>query len=328
MAEQPGISIFTPPRQPATNASPATVTRQDAQVRSSTAVDGTQSNPTITPAQARWQADQRELARQDPWRSDAGTIITKNADGTLNARPRAGDGTSAAADTGGQPQPQPGQAAVADGKLVVGDLASSSDDIKSILAAKAQRDSRAALTPATADGFTLNLPEDFQYPPGTDGWQWDLGTPHAAAQLGSLKQWAHANQLDQNSFSQLLAIYAGHSIAEEARFSAAKAAEVGKLGSAAAARVDSVNVWLEARLGSQLAGAMRQMMHTAKVVEGFENLMRSFSSQGVGGNPGGARDGASSQPAKISDEAYAKLSYTEKQAYAQRFDQTRFNGGG
>ena len=158
-------------------------------------------------------------------------------------------------------------------------------------------------------------------PPGTDGWAWDLENPHSAAQLGTLKQWAHANHLDQPAFSQLLSIYAGHQIAEERRFNAAKAAEVRKLGSNAAGRVDAVNTFLESQLGSELAGELRRTMITASQVRAYEVILRNFISQRVGGNPGGARDGAHAGPEKMSDADYNKLSYHEKLQYSAGFQQ-------
>ena len=66
-------------------------------------------------------------------------------------------------------------------------------------------------------------------------------------------------------------------------------------------------------------------MVTARSVEAYEKLMRNYISQGIGGNPAGARDGASSQPERMSDEQYNALSYHEKLSYAQRF-QAQSNG--
>jgi hypothetical protein len=228
----------------------------------------------------------------------------------------------------GDQQPQPGPASVADGKLRVGDLSLSADDIKSIMAEKAQRDSRAANTPKDAAGFDLSLPADFVLPPGVAEWKWDTETPTTAATLGAAKNFAFEHGLDQPAFSKLLALYASHEIAEQNRFNAARAAEVGKLGTNAAARIDSVNVFLESQVGSELAGELRRTMVTSGQVKAYEKLMRNFSSQGVSGNPAAARDGAGAGPERVSDEAYNKMSYAERQAYAARFDQRQFNGRG
>jgi hypothetical protein len=282
------------------------------------------STPAASPAQKAWSEQRARTVAADVWQRDDVTIVKDPETGIISTKPRDGGAPAAPASDGGQQRPQPteaGPATVDGGKLRVGDLALSADDVKGILAEKAARDSRAANTPATADGFTLDLPKDFELPPGTDQWAWDLETPHAAAQLGTLKQWAKSNNLDQPAFSQLLSIYAGHQIAEERRFSEARAAEVGKLGSNAPTRIDAVTTFLQSQLGAELAGELRRTMVTAGQVRAYEKIMRNFISQGVGGNPGGARDGAASQPERMSDSDYSKLSYHEKQEYAARFQQ-------
>jgi hypothetical protein len=64
----------------------------------------------------------------------------------------------------------------------------------------------------------------------------------------------------------------------------------------------------------------------ASTITAFEKLMSRWTSQGVSGNPAGARDGQGSQPARISDADYQRMSYAEKQEYAARFDQRQFGG--
>jgi hypothetical protein len=316
------VTVFTPPKNPVVNQAPAVVERNTAPVRSATAVDGTQSSPDISPAQARWADQQARIRAADPW-SDPGVVITKDpVSGALSAKPRTDGGANGVPvpDAGGQPQRGPA-AVGADGKLVVGDLTLSADDIKSILAEKAARDSRAANRPADAGGYSLDLPGDFELPPGIAEWRWNVDDPTTAALLGSAKEWAFANGLDQPAFSKLLGIYAGHQITEERRFSEAKAAEVGKLGTNAAGRVDAVNTWLESQVGSQLAHELRRTMVTAGQVKAYEQLMRNFVSQGVSGNPGAGRDGAHNQPPKVDQTTYDRMSYAEKQAYAAQFAQ-------
>ena len=180
--------------------------------------------------------------------------------------------------------------------------------------------------PADASSYDTSLPSDFVLPPGVGEFRWS-DDPVSVASLGQVKQLAFELGLDQPAFSKLLSVYAGHQVAEERRFAEAKAAEVTKLGANAPGRIDAVGTWLQAMCGSELAGALRMTMHTAKAVEGFERLMRAFSSQGVSGSPGAGRDGQSSQPSRISDADYPKLTYAEKQAYASKFDQSRVNGG-
>jgi hypothetical protein len=330
------VTVFQPPR-PAANPAPAVPEHHVSQVRSAAIADGVRSSPDITPAQARWKADFDAITKSDPWR-DPSVLITKDPQtGIISTRPRAATPDAAAQpQQPGQQQPgqqppqpapqvQPGTATSDGNKLKVGAYELSESDIASLMAEKSQRDCRAALMPATAAEFKLDLPADFQLPAGTSEFAWDLETPHAAAQLGALKNWAHANQLDQSSFSQLLSIYAGHMLSEQQRFAEAQKAEIGKLGVNAPTRIDSVNTWLESRVGSELAAALRTSMFTSKAVEAYEALMRGFISQGISGNPAGARDGsdAGREPPRLSDADYAKLTFAQKDAYARQFDQSR-----
>jgi hypothetical protein len=185
--------------------------------------------------------------------------------------------------------------------------------------------SRKASLPPAAD-YKFEFAKDFQLPVGVE-WSWDT----VDAQTNTaVRQWAHANGISQESLSQLLGLYASDRIGEGQRIATAKAAELGKLGPNANTRVDAIGTWLEAMTGED-AKAFRTVLAQAPMastVKMFETLMRSFISQGVTGNPGASRDGAGSQPEKISDAEYAKLTYAEKQAYAAKFDQSRFNGRG
>jgi hypothetical protein len=322
MAEQPGISVFTPPKSAPANTAPAQVERNTAPVRSATSADGVQSSPASSPAERLWAEQRARTVAADVWQRDDVTI-TKNADGVLSVKPRDG-GAPAVPDAGARPgqpgqQPQPGDARVADGRLVLGDVELTTAQAKELMAEKAARDSRAATMPKDAAGYSLDLPEGFELPPGVDEWRWNLEDPTSAALLGQAKEWAFAHQIDGPAFSKLLALYASNQIVEQRRFDQARKAEIDKLGPNVSARVDAVGTLLESQLGTNLAHALRQTMVTARSVEAYEKLMRNFISQGIGGNPGRSRDGAGSQPERMSDEEYSKLSYHEKLLYAQRF---------
>jgi hypothetical protein len=181
MVDQPQVSLFVPPK-PA-NPQPAAPVHHTSHVRDARIVDGTRSNPPMSEPERRWKADFDEITRSDPWR-DPSIIISKNPDGTLSTRPRTGTGTTSGAPAdsstppqpGEPPQPQPGPASVSDGKLIVGDLTLSADDIRGLMERKSLEDSRRANTPATAADFTLDLPSDFVLPAGSgiSEWKWDL----------------------------------------------------------------------------------------------------------------------------------------------------------
>jgi hypothetical protein len=133
--------------------------------------------------------------------------------------------------------------------------------------------------------------------------------------------------MSQEGFGKMLSIYAAEKIRENQAFATARQGEIAKLGVNAPTRVDAIGTWLEAQLGGDLAGALRNTLYTSKQVEAFEGLIRRFVSQGVSGNPAAGRDGAHREPAKLSDADYAKLTYGEKAEYAKQFDQSRFANG-
>jgi hypothetical protein len=297
--------VFQPPRQPATNSSPAVVERNTAPVRSATAADGVTSSPTITPAQQRWADQQVAITRADPW-SDPSVVITKDpVSGVITAKPRA-DGQQNGVPPPG-PQPRPGPAAVgADGRLVVGDLALSADDIKGLMERASLENSRRAQMPATAGDYSLDLPQDFEFPPGVSEFKFETENPSTMALLGAVKQFAFARGFDQDTLSGLLGLYAQSRMDEDRRFSEARKGEVAKLGSAAITRIHAMNTFLQSQLGSELAGELRKTIFTANAVRAIEKLMKNYVSQGIGGNPGGGRDGSHGQPERISDEAYSK----------------------
>ena len=325
-----GVSIFTPSSSPPSNPSPAVpVERSTPRVASHTSVADVRSNPTEAPWQARWDADQRALDRENPWR-DPRVAITKSPDGSLQVRQRGDARPNGAPNAGeqqpGQPQAPLGPASVADGKLRVGGLELGEEEIRGLLQRKGAEDSRRAQMPASADLYELSMPSDFTPPAGTGEWKFDTENAVTGSTLGMVMEWAFANGLDQSQFSRLLSFYAGHQLHEQRQFNEARAAEIAKLGATGASRIDAVNTWLEAMCGSQLAGAVRRTLFTSDQVRAMEALISKFTSQGVSGSPGAHRDGGHREN-RLSEADYQKLSFHEKTEYAKRFDQSQFNGG-
>jgi hypothetical protein len=322
---QEGISIFSPPASPARNPSPATVTRQDAAVRPSTAVDGVQSSPGISAPQQRWADQQAAITRADPW-SDPSIIISKNADGTLSARPR-GDGQQNGVPADASAQPQPGGQATIDGdKLKFGDLELTSADIEGLLQRRALEQSRAATLPATADLYQLTLPSDFKMPDGVE-WAWNESHPVTGAILARAREIAHANGMSQAAFSEMLALHAANEIQTQQLFNRARASELDKLGAMGPARIDAVRDFIRGIVGDAAPHLLRvlEAAPMASTIVGFERLMDRWVNQHGGGNPGGGRDGASSQVPHASQAEYDAMTYHQKIEYAQRFQQS---GGG
>jgi hypothetical protein len=318
---EPGLSIFSPPKAPATNPSPATVVRSDAQVRPATSADGVQSSPTITPAQQRWQADRDANRRADPWSDPNITLVKDPVTGVITAKPRV-DGVNGVPQPEGQPQPQPGQATVADGFLKFGEFELSEADVRGLMERASIEKSRAATLPASADLYQLTLPSDFKLPDGIE-WQFDTNHPVQGALLQKAREFASAAGLSQDQFSRMMSLHVANEVQSQLVFNRARAAELDKLGSLGPSRVDAVRAWVHALTGDAAPELLKvlEAAPMASTIVGFERLMSRWSSQGVGGNPGAARDGASSQPGKVSDEQYQRMSYHERIEYAQKFQQ-------
>jgi hypothetical protein len=185
--------------------------------------------------------------------------------------------------------------------------------------------SRKASVPAP-DAYQLKFNPDFVVPEGMQ-WSWDGVDP---ALITQARSFANANGMSQEQFSGMLGLHAARLIAENQLVTTAKAAEVGKLGPNGNTRIDAVKTWVHAIVGDDAPALLRviEQAPMASTIAAFEKMIRIFTTQGVGGSPGAHRDGAGSQPEKLSDADYAKLTYAEKQAYAAKFDQSRFNGRG
>jgi hypothetical protein len=319
--------------EPAANPAPASpqFTSQPG-VRSATSIDGVRSDPTTTPARQLWEADQRALEKMDPWRDTQNVVIGKNPDGTLFSRPRTPGGQNGAPGAGDQqppqpqPQSQPGPAASDGTKLRVGDYELSPDDIKGLMERRALEQSRKATLPASPDKYLLQLPPDFKMPDGMAEWRFDVNHPVQGPLLARAQQIAHENGMSQEGFSRMLALHVANEVQQQQMFDRAKAAELNKLGEMAGVRVDAVRTFVRSMVGDA-APALLMVLEQAPVastIVGFEKLMRAFSSQGLGGFPGAARDGGdlSRGPQKVSDELYAKMTFFEKQQYAAQFDQS------
>jgi hypothetical protein len=237
-------------------------------------------------------AQQRWQADRDAIRrgdpwSDPSVVITKDADGTIRTRPRADGGQN------GVPQPDAGG-----------------------------QQQPQQLGPATVTQDGRLKVGDVELTPDQV-----RGGPVSGPLIGMAKEFAHKHGIDQDGFSKMMGLFASYQLNEERRFKEAQAAEVQKLGSNAPGRIDAIATFLESQVGSELAGALRRSMFTAQQVTAYERLMRNFVSQGVGGRPAGGRDGAGSQPERATEEQISRMSYSERQAYAAKFDQRQFGGG-
>jgi hypothetical protein len=109
----------------------------------------------------------------------------------------------------------------------VGEMLLSQDDIKTLIAEKAQADLRKVQVPDKPEFYAAELPKEFKLPDGLE-YRFDDSSPI----LADARAWAHREGLTQFQFSQLLSFHASTQIAEQQLVANAAKVEVGKLGGA------------------------------------------------------------------------------------------------
>jgi hypothetical protein len=125
---------------------------------------------------------------------------------------------AAAPAPGEPPAPAAAPASVVDGRLVVGDLSLSADDVAALMRTRAELDLRATQGPA--DGvYEAKLPAGFKLPEGLGEFKFNEADPAFI----DLKRWAAGKGFDQQTFSEIISFYAASEGAKEAAFRAAQA---------------------------------------------------------------------------------------------------------
>jgi hypothetical protein len=148
-------------------------------------------------------------------------------------------------------------------------------------------------------------------------------TGAAVLLIAQLRGWAHAHQIPQSAFSDLLGVYAGKVAGELALGKLAHEAEVAKLGAAGPGRIDALATYLRGQLGDlgrALTGVRGAdglvrggVLWTAEIVGAFEALMNKQRTQGAASYTGNGRDNGA-QDGKIA--GYEKMTF-EQRRHAQ-----------
>jgi hypothetical protein len=178
------------------------------------------------------------------------------------------------------------------------------------VAFKAEQDVRTATLPKDANGYEIKLPAEFKAPAGVD-FKFDMNDPL----LAEARNVAAARKLDQDTFSTMLGVYAANKIREFQNVSAARNAELAKLGATGPGRIDTVANWLQAKVGGK-AGTMIATLKkypVASNVEALEGLMSVFSTKGGTTFDQRVRE-AQKEPGKIT--GYETMSF-EQRRFAQ-----------
>jgi hypothetical protein len=270
--------------------------------------------------QQRWDTMRGDIARSDPLQDPNVVLVRDPATGAIvphtkvigaDGVARAGTpidpatGKPAATSADGTTTPQPGP------KVQVGRFEISEGELAAMMERQANDDLRKATLPATPDAYKAELPADLKLPGGLK-YEFRADDPNLAA----ARNWAHAKGLDQGAFSELLGIYAGHEAQRQHEMATAQAQEVSKLGPNAPARVDAIARFLKAEVGDKDAAIILRTTVSEPQVRFFEHIMTRLANQRSGSFSSGRREADTG--AKLTQEQYDKLSYSQKKEYAER----------
>jgi hypothetical protein len=186
-----------------------------------------------------------------------------------------------------------------------------------VMARQAAEEVRRQSLPQTPDAYKVELPSDFRVPDGVT-FKFNEADPL----LAQAKTMAKEMGLGQEQFSKLLSLYAGTQVSTQQQVETARNAEIAKLGPTGPARIDALGRFFRATVGDAEGKQVMSRIFTASDVAVMEKLAARYATQGgagfsrVGSEPPGA-------PGRLSDEAYAKLSASQKYDYSQQFDQSQ-----
>lgn len=175
---------------------------------------------------------------------------------------------------------------------------------------KAAEDSRRATLPQSPEAYEAKLPEGFTPPEGIKV-DIDANDP----MLKNARELAHAKGWSQSDFSEALGIVASMKAQEAATYETLKAKNLEGLGAKGPERIDAVTRWLSANFGEAEVKPVLATLATTAHVTMFEKIISKLTSQG---SPNFKQTGRDVDTGKVSDEQWAKLSYSEKKAYAER----------
>lgn len=178
-------------------------------------------------------------------------------------------------------------------------------------------ESRKLSLPQNPDAYKAELPGDFQTP---DGIKFEFRADDPL--LAQARTIAHELGIPQEGFSKLLGVYAGTQVANAQAVTAAKNAEIAKLGATGPARVDAVTTVFKSLLGDAEGAQLASRMFTAKDVEIAEKLVARITSQGAGSYRATGREPPPANGTR-SPEEIAKMTPAERLDYSRQFPQDR-----
>jgi hypothetical protein len=236
-----------------------------------------------------------EWIARDKLKSETGTTTTNSAD--------------------------PAPVSDANAKVQIGDLQVSQAELQQWMESKAADELKKAQLPQTPADYKADLPPDFQMPAGISDFKFDASDPL----FTSAQAWAHARQIDQGTFSEMVGLYASAKATEAAQLNAAHADQVAKMGANGPMRVTALETWFRGLVGDdRIAGQMKNMLVTSDIVKGMEKIQARMTTQGTASFSQAHREPGQANSARVSDEAYRAMSPGEKLNYSRGFDQSQF----
>jgi hypothetical protein len=233
--------------------------------------------------------------------------------------------TAPAANPDGTVAARPGATVTEDGRLKIGALELSPEDVTGLMERHALEQGRKATMPGTAAEYSLDLPADFQMPEG-QSFKFATDHPVMGPLIGQAKEFAIAHGLDQAAFSKMMSLYAASQVHEAQLISKAQAAEREKLGPMIAHRVDAVQQFIRGTVGDdKVAKALTQQILTADAVVGWEKIISKSTRQGAASFRQDGRE-PDAPRGRVSEGEYNAMSSGERYAYSKSFDQKQFQG--
>jgi hypothetical protein len=253
-----------------------------------------------------------QRAVTDTGRTSA-SVHTRTPDGRPLIDGKLSDGTIPQADGKTAPVDSAALATDSGEKVRVGSYDVSEQEIRDLLAGKAERDLARAEVPANPTDYKIEIPAAANLPEGTAVAL--RNDPESAAMIDAAQQWSHKYGLPQSAFNELVAIQAQGVVAGQQRYNELKAVNLAELGSTGPQRIDGLVTWIRSQVGDADAKPIIATLATAAHVRFFEKLQHRIASQGVSSFNGSGRV---EEPRGVDEATWNTMSYSEKKSYAER----------
>ncbi|MCK1445420.1 hypothetical protein IVB43_23835 [Bradyrhizobium sp. 48] len=180
------------------------------------------------------------------------------------------------------------------------------EQVAPVLTRDAAEQVRRAALPQKPEDVKIELPKDFQIPQGVE-FKLDASKP----EFGKLQAAAIKHGLSNDAVSDLVGVYAETLVGSEATLSAARTAEITKLGANGPARVTALSTFFDAMGAPEMKG----MLVTAGIVQAAERLVAKFQTQGAASFSQAHREPPTG--GKVTEDTWATMSDAAKLDYVR-----------